>query len=83
MRGLVEASAFGGLALVLHVALWAGLPGGAAPGAGQGGGDAVTVQGAAPAMAALVAQWDRPPQVMEPAAPVGAAPVAQVPPPPA
>ncbi|MGY6633649.1 MAG: energy transducer TonB family protein [Alkalilacustris sp.] len=72
MKGIVEAASFGGIALALHVALWAGLPGGGVPGAGEGGRDVVTIEGAHPAMAALVAAWDRPVEVADPVAPVAA-----------
>ena len=74
MRGAVELSAFAGLALALHVAVWAGLSGGGAPSAGDGGGDAVTLQAADPGLVALVAEWDRQPEVMVAPAEAPAAP---------
>ncbi|WP_414898693.1 energy transducer TonB [Rhodovulum sp. YEN HP10] len=76
MRGGLEVLAFGGLALVLHLALW---PGDEAPGisaAGSGGEDLATLAAATAAIARQVSEWDSPP------APPQALPAPEAPPPP-
>ncbi|OLS50084.1 energy transducer TonB [Rhodovulum sulfidophilum] len=76
MRGGLEVLAFGGLALVLHLAVW---PGDEAPGisaAGGGGEDLATLAAATAAIARRVSEWDSPP------APPQALPAPEAPPPP-
>lgn len=77
--GLREIALFGALSLGLHVGLFLQIaPGGGSEGAGAQGASAVTVEAADAALAALVAEWDRPPEAQTEAR----APVAEVPTPP-
>jgi protein TonB len=60
--GLREIALFGALSLALHVGLFLQIaPGGGSEGAGSQGASAVTIQAADAALAALVAEWGRPP----------------------
>jgi len=63
MRLWLEIPAFGALAAGLHLALFAGLPGGAPDAAGNGGEGTLTLAGAAGAVEAMVAAWEAPPAV--------------------
>ena len=85
MRALFEFSGFLGLSVAAHLALWQGNPDGAAPAAGAGGAATITLSGGTQTLSALVAEWDRPPEIApaplpvvmtvpEEAAPVLAAP---------
>jgi protein TonB len=61
MKALVEGTLFLGFATALHVALWQGLPDGSAEGAGEGGSASLSIAGADAVLAAMVADWERPP----------------------
>jgi protein TonB len=65
MRLWLELPAFGALAAGLHLALFAGLPGGAPDAAGDGGAGTLTLAGAAGEVEAMVATWEAPPAVAE------------------
>jgi len=75
MRAAAEIVAFGGLALGLHLAVFAVAPGGAPGASGAGGEATVTLRAADGALGRLVARWDAPPPPP--------APPAQIAPPPA
>ncbi|MGI1660877.1 TonB family protein [Palleronia sp. KMU-117] len=63
--GLRELALFGTLSLALHVGLFLQIaPGGGTDGSGAYGASAVTVEAADTALAALVAEWDRPPEAL-------------------
>ncbi|MET4102160.1 protein TonB [Roseovarius sp. MBR-78] len=63
IRGL-EFAGFVALAAAVHAGIWAGTPEGGGAG-GQGGAESVTLAAAAPQMAALVAAWERPVDVLD------------------
>lgn len=64
MRGIAEFMGFAGIALALHVAALQGLPDGSES-AGAGGDAAVTVTPVSGSLAAMVAEWDRPPVALQ------------------
>jgi protein TonB len=68
MKVLVEFTLAAGVAAGLHLVFLAQLPGGA-EGAGDGGAALTSLAPADAGLAALVAEWDRPPDMAEPAAP--------------
>jgi protein TonB len=59
--GLREIALFGALSLALHGGLFLQFSGGGTDGAGDGGASVVTIAAADATLAALVAEWDRPP----------------------
>ncbi len=63
MRSLFEIPAFGALAIGAHLALFAGWSGGAPEGAGDGGDAVLSLQGTSGAVEAMVASWDRAPEI--------------------
>ncbi|MBZ8118600.1 TonB family protein [Roseovarius sp. LXJ103] len=65
MSRVVEVSACLALATAVHLALWASSHDGAPGSAGMGGSDSLTVSAVSPALADLVAAWDRPPPAPE------------------
>ncbi|RAP40257.1 hypothetical protein BYZ73_16475 [Rhodovulum viride] len=79
MRGLLELMAFGGTALVLHLALWPQDETQGVESSGGGGADLATVAASSASIAQQVAEWERPP---EPVAPAEIAPPPVVEPPP-
>lgn len=74
MKLLIELPLFSGVALAAHLVFFAQLPEGAQS-SGAGGGDTLSIEASSAALAALVASWERPPQVA-PAAPAAFAPPA-------
>jgi periplasmic protein TonB len=68
MRLWLEIPVFGALAAGLHLALFAGHPGGAPEAAGDGGAGTITLAGAAGAVEAMVAAWEAPPALAAEAA---------------
>lgn len=84
MRRGVERVAFGTLALGLHLAALQAFPvapEGSQGGAGDGGDAMISLAAVDGTVADLVADWDRPPEVATPPAPVMPPPVAEVVPP--
>jgi len=61
VRGLIEIPAFAALALGVHLALFAGWPGGAPEGAGDSGAAVLSIEGASGAVEAMVAAWETAP----------------------
>ncbi|MBK1637053.1 hypothetical protein CKO19_15090, partial [Rhodovulum adriaticum] len=61
MRGVAESLVFAGVAIGLHLALWPAAPDNGAEAAGGGGAALVTMRASNAALAAQVAEWDRPP----------------------
>ncbi|CUH67339.1 hypothetical protein TG4357_02948 [Thalassovita gelatinovora] len=53
------------LAGALHMAVFQGMPGGGVPAAGDGGGDTVTLVASSASLSAMVAEWDRPVEVLQ------------------
>ena len=62
----VQLLTFGGLSLAAHLAVFAQFGGEAPGGAGEGGMALATVQAASPAIAALVEEWETPPETARP-----------------
>lgn len=63
MSGLAEKLLFAALAAGLHVLAFAAVPEGGAQSRGTGGEHLVTLQGATPQLASMVADWEAPPEV--------------------
>ncbi|TDK45062.1 energy transducer TonB [Antarcticimicrobium luteum] len=68
MSALAEKAVFGVIAAGLHVLALAALPGTGAQSGGAGGTGRVTLEGASPQIAAMVAAWTAPPEMAEPVA---------------
>lgn len=62
--GLREIALFGTLSLALHVGLFLQVSDGGAEGAGDGGASSLTIEAANGVLAALVEEWDRPPEAL-------------------
>ncbi|MEM8538700.1 MAG: hypothetical protein AAGF56_12680, partial [Pseudomonadota bacterium] len=65
MRRAIETCVFATIALALHVAFFAVAPAGSAGGQGAAGQALIALQGATPQMAAMVRQWETPPDALE------------------
>ncbi|MBR9653124.1 TonB family protein [Thalassovita aquimarina] len=63
MKPVVEFIGFLGLSVAAHLAFWQGTAGGVHGSAGEEGMASVTVIGGTPALQALVAEWDRSPEL--------------------
>lgn len=73
MKPVVEMAPFLAVALVVHMGAFALVARGVASAGGDGGAGQITLEGGDPGVAALVAAWDRPPEVVPPPAPAGTA----------
>ncbi|WP_323779361.1 TonB family protein [Leisingera sp.] len=62
MKRAAELTVFAGLAVLIHVALFARMPGSGTQSSGAGGTAMVSIQAAPQAVAEMVEAWERPPQ---------------------